>query len=136
MKESTLLGADAGIHLLIGIILMFAPRVFIDALGIPSPGTAFYASVLGAILTGLGLSLLAERFRNVFGIAGLGLGGAICLNICVGGVLAAWLVRGSLPIPLHGYVLLWLIVVVLMTLSGAEFWVQVRQNHDNMDKLA
>jgi len=136
MKESTLLGADAVIHLGFGIVLLFFPGVLIDALGISQPGTAFYASVLGAILSGMGLALLAERFRHVFGIPGLGLGGAICVNICVGGVLTAWLVRGGLAIPLHGYVLLWLVAIVLLALSGAGFWIQVKHNHDRMEKPA
>lgn len=128
LKESTLLGADAAVHLLFGVTLLFFPDVLVDAIGVPEPGTAFYASVLGAFLSGIGLALLAERFRQIFGIAGLGLGGAVCVNICSGGVLMAWLVRGGLPIPVHGYVLLWLIAVLLVGLAVAEFWMQLKPN--------
>ncbi|MHB8346411.1 MAG: hypothetical protein ACYDHM_04350 [Acidiferrobacterales bacterium] len=134
MKPSMLFGLDAAVHLLFGIGLMFFPRILIGALGIPPPDTAFYASVLGAVLAGLGLALLAERFRRVFGISGLGFGGAICIKICTGGVLIAWLMRGGLPIPLHGYVLLWLVTFVLLALSGAEFWVELKQNRDDADR--
>ncbi len=133
MKQTTLTGLDAGIHLVSGIGLMFFPRVLVAALGIPLPGTEFYTSVLGAVLTGLGLALLAERFRRTLGIAGLAPGGAICIKICTGGVLGAWLIHGDLPVPLHGYVLLWLVVVLLLLLSAAELWVELRQDRDNPD---
>ena len=134
MKPSMLLSFDAAVHMIFGIGLMFFPRILIGALGIAPPGTAFYASVLGAVLTGVGLALLAERFRRIFGIPGLGSGGAICIKICTGGVLAAWLVHGGLPIPMHGYLLLWLATFVLLALSGAEFWIQLKQNRDSVDR--
>ena len=134
MKASTLLGFDAVIHMIFGIGLLFFPDIVIGALGIPLPGTQFYASVLGAVLCGVGLALLAERFRRILGIAGLGPGGAICIKICTGGVLGAWLVHGRLPLPVHGYVLLWLVAVVLLILSGAEFWVQVQQSRDGAER--
>ncbi len=62
----------------------------------------------------------------------LGFGGAICIKICTGGVLIAWLMHGGLPIPLHGYVLLWLVAFVLLVLSGAEFWIELKQNRDSV----
>ncbi len=133
MKPLTLLNIDAAIHLIFGIVLMFFPRILIGALGIPAPGTAFYASILGAVLTGVGLALLAERFRGIFGIPGLGFGGAICIKICAGGVLTAWLVHGGLPVPMHGDLLLWLVALALLGLSGAEFWAQLKHNQDGVD---
>ncbi len=125
------MGFDVVIHLIPGIALLFFPDVIIDALGIPVPGTRFYASVLGAMLSGIGLALLAERFRKTLGIAGLGQGGSICVKICTGGVLSAWLVHGDLPIPVQGYAILGLIAFALLMLSGAQFWVQIRHSHDS-----
>ncbi len=130
IKESTLIGTDAAIHLLFGICLLFSPDLLVNAVGVPEPGTAFYASILGAILSGIGLALIAERFRQIFGVPGLGLGGAICINICAGGIILAWLLRGGLPIPVHGYVLLSLIAILLLGIGAAEFWVLLSTHRD------
>jgi hypothetical protein len=127
MSDSALLTIDAAINLALGVLLMFFPRGVMAALGVPVPDTAFYPSILGAVLTGIGLALIVERFRKSLGVAGLGLGGAICINLCGAGVLAVWLAGGSLSIPLHGYVFLWGIAIIVLGLSAVELLAQFKR---------
>jgi hypothetical protein len=51
---------------------------------------------------------------------GLGLGGAIVPILCGGGVLLAWLVATPLHIPLRGYIVLWLVTVLVLATGLAE----------------
>jgi hypothetical protein len=73
--------------------------------------------LLGGVLIGIGIALLIERSR---GRSGLGLAGAISINLCAGLVLAGWLLFGSLDLPLRGQLFLWLLVVLLVGISGVE----------------
>ena len=61
---------------------------------------------------------------------GLGLGGAICINLCGGIVLALWLIAGDLSLPLRGLVLLWGLVVILVGISIFEFFSQRKRYRD------
>jgi hypothetical protein len=63
---------------------------------------------------------MIEYFRREDGLVGLGLAGAVAINLCGGGVLAAWLVFGRLDVPPHGRVFLWALVVLLVSISMAE----------------
>jgi hypothetical protein len=49
----------------------------------------FYPNALGGVLSGIGIALLIEAFREPNGLVGLGLGGAIAINLCDGFTLAA-----------------------------------------------
>lgn len=69
---------------------------------------------------GIGLALLIECFRKPQGLIGLGLGGAVAINLCAGLVLAAWLIFGGLDLPLRGLVFLWILVFVLVGISTLE----------------
>jgi len=120
IKNSTLLTLDAGINLALGIPLIFFPVSVTTALGIPVPDKPFYASILGAVLAGIGLALLLEGLWPAAGMVGLGLGGAIAINICGAGVLAAWLLVGDLDIPLRGLIFLWAVAVVVSGISIIE----------------
>lgn len=96
MKRNILLGTDAVVNLLLGAVLVAFPARLIEALGIPTTDSAFYPSILGAVT----------------------------VNLCGGIVLAVWLVAGGLDLPTRGLILLWLLVVVLVGLSGLELWTQ------------
>lgn len=120
MKRSTLLTVDGLINLLLGLLLMVFPAPLVAALGLPEAEPAFYANILGGVLFGIGLALMLERFRSNDTTKGLGLGGAISINLCGGFVLAAWLIRGELVLPVHGYVLLWSLVLILVGISVVE----------------
>ncbi len=120
MKVRTLLMIDALINLGLGLLLLIFPPRLIEALGVPIPDSNFYANVLGAVLFGIGAALLIEYYRERIGLAGLGIGGAISINICGAGVLALWLLFGNLGIPARGYVTLWLIAVLVFGVSLFE----------------
>jgi hypothetical protein len=117
MKNArSLLLADSVINLVLGGLLSFFPRDVVRALGVPSAEPAFYASILGAVLFGIGLALLIERGRG----GGLGLAGAIAINLCGGTALGLWLLFGRLTLPARGQILLWGLVVLLVGISAVE----------------
>ena len=89
-------------------------------LGVPVPDSRFYSSLLGAVLFGIGTALLIERFKNRQGFTGLGLGGAICINLCGAIALIVWLVSGQLAIPVRGHVFLWLLALVVFGIGLIE----------------
>lgn len=120
MSENTLLVLDGLINLCLGVLLVLFPRGFLQTLGLPREETPFYASILGAVLVGIALALFVERASKRTGIRGLGLAGAVSINLSGGFVLAWWLVLGDLGLHLWGYVLLWALVFVLVVLSGVE----------------
>jgi hypothetical protein len=119
-KESTLLLVDALINLALGIPLTFFPKNLGEFLGIPVPVVPFYASLLGAVLIGIGLALLVERSQNLFKLTGLGLGGAIVINLCGAGALSVWLLSGKLDIPLRGFLFLGCIAILVFCVAFIE----------------
>ena len=120
MRESTLLTVDAIINLLLGAVLIFFPSNLVALLGVPTTEVAFYPSILGAVLFGIGVALLLERFGRDHVGSGLGLGGAIAINLSGALVLGAWLVFGDLGLPVRGLAFLWGLVVVLLVVSAFE----------------
>lgn len=123
-----LLLVDASVNLLLGAALVAFPEWLVIALGVPTAETAFYPSLLGGVLVGIGLALLLARSQRWRGLGGLGLGGAIAINLCGGIVLGVWLVVGRLGLPVRGRVFLWGLVVVLVGLSIMELaaWLRGR----------
>ena len=127
MKDKLLI-ADAVINLILGILLLLIipfPDQMTAFFGVPRVEHPFYPSIMGGIFVGIGISLMIERHRkktdqNV----GLGLAGAVTINLCGGIVLIGWLWFGSLNIPLHGKIFLWSIAILLITISSIEFRAQ------------
>lgn len=66
--------------------------------GFSPTDTLFYPSILGAVLFGIGIALILELTGFKRGIRGLGLGGAIVINMVGSIALFLWLVLGSLEI--------------------------------------
>jgi len=120
MNEKILLIADAIINLALGLPLLFFPKALASFLGLPIPETAFYASILGAVLTGIGLALLLESNRGRMALTGLGLAGAIAINLCGGGALTVWLLSGALEMPVRGYVFLGAVAFAVLGISLVE----------------
>lgn len=118
---------DAAINLILGCLLVIFPLKVFQFLGLPIEAPPFYASILGAVLVGIGIALLTEHLRGSGGMVGLGLGGAIVINLYGGLVLAVWLVSGKLSIPLRGHLVLWGLVVILVAISGLELFVHLRK---------
>ncbi len=115
-----LLFIDAGINLILGALLLLYPTGIAAWLGVPQAGNAFYPLILGGVLFGIGLALLIEAFGGRRGFRGLGMGGAIVINVCGAGVLAVYLASSSLAIPLRGQILLWSIAILVLAISVIE----------------
>ncbi|MDH3588176.1 MAG: hypothetical protein OEQ74_02105, partial [Gammaproteobacteria bacterium] len=115
--KSVLLIVDAIINLVLGAGLILFPAPIVEWLGIPGAEPAFYPGILGGVLFGIGIALLRERH---YGTGGLGLWGALSINLCGGLVLAGWLLFGGLVLPLRGLVFLWALVAVLVGISAFE----------------
>jgi hypothetical protein len=128
MNEKHLLSIDACINLILGLLLMLTPLGIADLLGVPTPITPFYALILGAVLLGIGLALITEIFKDRLGVSGLGLGGAVCINLCGAGVLVIWLLISGQALPLRGQLLLWSIAILVLGLSTIELLGQIHRN--------
>ena len=120
LKNKILLLIDCIVNLLLGIILLLFPIGVIDFLGLPQTSTNFYPSILGAVIFGIGLALLLELAGHAKRFRGLGLGGAILINIVGSFVLFFWLIFGSLDIPIKGRVVLWIVGVIVFLISAVE----------------
>jgi hypothetical protein len=121
MKSSKLLLVDAFINLILSVLLATFPKSVVEFLGVPDNYTKFYPSIVGAVLIGIGVALVIEYFRRPTRPPGLGLHGAIAINLCGALFLAGWLVCGSLEIPLRGLVFLWALAAGLIVISVFEF---------------
>jgi len=125
-KEKILLLADSLINFLLGIMLLAYSDPIVHFLGIPVTEERFYPNILGAVLFGIGIALLIEYKRKGIFI-GLGLGGAISINMTGGMVLLFWLVFGDLAIPVQGTIILWILVFILVGISAMELLVFLKK---------
>ena len=124
MRDDLLLTIDGVVNLALGLLLLFFFPGVVSALGIPPAESRFYPSILGAVLFGIGVALVLESRGKDRSLPGLGFLGAIAINLCGGGVLAGWLISGSLEIPLRGKVILWVVAIVVLGLSLVEILVK------------
>ncbi len=133
MRKSSLLTIDAGINLILGILLVltipYANQIS-QIFGVPAVANPFYPSLLGAVLIGIGLALLVEVNRtNPRQFVGLGLGGAVVINLCGGAVLIGWLIFGNLQLSLTGMLFLWFLGLILVAISGVELVMHFRDKN-------
>ena len=119
-KVRFLLALDAVINLILGIILLLFPTGIHSKLGLPVPESFFYSSILGGVIFGIGLALLLEWWHGHKTIRGLGLAGAIAINLCGGGVLLFRLIRSDLALPIQGRILLWLVAILVLGIGLVE----------------
>jgi hypothetical protein len=68
----------------------------------------------------IGLALLIQRYGKPWGLTGLGVAGAIAINLSGGGLLLLWLVAGDLRIPVRGRILLWVVAIVVLLIGIVE----------------
>jgi len=106
---------------MLGIVLLAYSFPVVSWLGLPKVENSFYPNILGAVLLGIGIALHIE-YKRTNGLYGLGLAGAISINLMGGVVLLLWLLIGHLVIPLQGRVLLWVLDVFLIGFSILEFF--------------
>ena len=121
-KESITLIIDAIINYALGILCILYPFVA-KTIGVPIVENSFYPNILGALLFGIGIALTIECYRKQGGIVGLGLGGAVAINLSGGFVLMLWLIFGDLNIPLRGYFFLWSLAIILVGISLFELFI-------------
>ncbi|MDF1597572.1 MAG: hypothetical protein P1T08_15950 [Acidimicrobiia bacterium] len=119
-QRASLLIIDGIINLVLGGLLVVFPSGLVETLGIPAGDERFYPTVLGAVLVGIGLALLIEANRLPGGLVGLGLGGALAINLAAAAALIIWLFLGDLAIPTRGRVLIGVLSVGLVAISAAE----------------
>ena len=119
-RDRSVLLLDAAVNLLLGLPLIFFPSKVATLLGLPVPLEPFWAGMLGAVLTGIGVALVIECRWTRLPASGLGVGGALSINLSAATVLAVWLARGSLDLPLRGTLFLWAVVAVVGGLSAVE----------------
>ena len=126
-KGYLLLAIDAIINYALGI-LCFLYSYLAPAVGVPVVENSFYPNMLGAVLFGIGIALTIEYFRKNSSPVGLGLGGAVAINLAGGFVLILWLVFGNLVMPVRGFVFLWILTAVLVLISLFELYVHLRNS--------
>jgi hypothetical protein len=115
--HKNLLLADAVINLVLGALLLIYPQNLVEALGLPPVRSAFFPSVLGGVLIGIGIALLLA-WRG--GAQGLGLDGAIAINLCGAGVVVGWLLVSPDSIPTRGRWTLWTAAALVIGIGLVE----------------
>lgn len=119
-KQRVLLAVDAWVNLILGAGLLLYPTGVLGLLGLPPSTTHFYPTILGGVIFGIGVGLVLELWGAPRGIRGLGLGGAIAINLSGAGVLFFWLLVGGLDLPFRGRIVLWIVAVVVLGVGVAE----------------
>jgi len=121
-KKSITLITDAVINYALGILCILY-TFLAEPLGIPIIKNAFYPNILGAVLFGIGIALTIEFYRKKGEMVGLGLGGAVAINLSGGFVLIMWLIFGDLNIPFKGQFLLWSLAIILVIISSVKIFI-------------
>ena len=119
-SRQQLMTVDAVVNLVLGTILLLFPAGVVELLGLPPTETFFYTSILGGVIFGIGLALILELRGDERSPDGLGLTGAIAINLCGAGMLLYWLLFGGLNLPLGGSLLLWTVAVAVLGIAVAE----------------
>ena len=119
-KHKNLLVIDGIVNLALGVLLLLFPLGIAEFLGVPIPDRNFYPTILGGVIFGIGIALLIERYGFDKNIRGLGLGGAIAINICGSLVLLTWLIFAPPAIPLRGSIILWAIGILVLGIGLIE----------------
>ena len=132
MKRNTLLIIDGLINLALGLLLLTFPASLVEYLGMPYAANAFYPNILGAVLFGIAMALFLESRNSSSSGVGLGLIGAVAINMCGGLVLGAWLLFGGLLLPQRGLVILWTLVVLLVGISTIELAASIYRNRHSV----
>jgi hypothetical protein len=118
-----LLLVDAIINLVLGVLLLLYPQWLGEALGMPPVTTTFFPNVLGGVLFGIGLALVIAFLG---GTQGLGLDGAVAINLCGAGVVAGWLIFSPRAIPSRGRITLWIIALLVIGVGLVELQHRLR----------
>ena len=134
MKREKLLAIDAFVNFTLGLTFIFYPQLIVTLIGVEISALSTVINILkatiaifGGVLTGIGIALLLESLHRPKGLVGLGLGGAVVINLCGGIILSGWLIFGNLVIPKLMLVLLWILLAILVVLSVIEIYIHVQK---------
>ena len=122
MNKKITLIIDAGINLILAILLLAFSPDLTSFFGVPSSHSSFYPNILGAVFLGIAIALFIEAYRKSSNEKNIGLGliGAVCINLSGGFVLLLWLIFGNLDLPAKGMIFLWTIDIILLLISSIE----------------
>ena len=112
-----LLWIETLLKLVPGLLLALAPLTTLRVLGLPRPDTGFWPRLTGALLVGIAGALFIEGTQSGHG---LGLAGAIIINLCGATVLATLLVLDRGPASTRGRAVVWALTCTLVILSVFE----------------
>jgi hypothetical protein len=119
-----LLWLEIGLKLAGGLTLALVPVTASRVFGLPISGSAFWPRLLGAVLVGLALATVLQGDTLLKGAfthgRGLGLAGAIAVNLTSAAMLAAQLVMARAAATKRGNAALWALVLLLTALSLFE----------------
>jgi hypothetical protein len=124
-RERQLLLIDAIANLVLGALLLCFPLGIDHLLGLPRVESAFYPSILGGVIFGVGIALLLAWA----GRPGLGIDGAIAINLTGAGVLLGWLLFRPPAVPTRGSITLWIVALVVVVIGVME----LAQRHSRSD---
>lgn len=102
----------------IAALLIVLPKSVIGALGLPRAEQSFWPRLLGAVFAGMAAAAYIEGHFKLQ--SGLGLGGAVAINIATAFAILTGLVVGGLDIPRRGRLLLWISSAALIVLALFE----------------
>jgi O-antigen/teichoic acid export membrane protein len=123
-EDKILLVIDSTVNIVIGIILLCFPLGIGDYLELPKSDNNLYPTILGAIILGIGIALFIEYKYFEKGKRGLGIEGAIIINIIASSALMIFLVFGNLNISLLGTVILWFVGILVFVIGLVEYFRQ------------
>lgn len=126
MKESVLLTLDGAVDLVLGALLLAFPHFLVGTLGMPTPASPFYPAILGGVLAGIGLALVAQQLLDR-PIASRGIEIPIVTDITGAAALIAVLVVGHVSMGIQGRIILWILAIVVLALGVGEIWLHYRQ---------
>jgi len=128
-RQEILLCIDGAINLMLGMLLLLFPFGTAELLGVQKPDSSFYPTILGGVIVGIGVALLIERYGYAHNIRGLGLQGAVVINVCGALILLAWLILHPFTIPLRGHIILWSIAAIVVLLTIIELLAKGRYHN-------
>ena len=121
-EDKILLLIDGIVNLAVGLVLLCYPLGIGDYLELPKSDNNFYPVILGALIFSIGIALFVERKYYELGIRGLGIEGAIIINIITSSALIIFLIFGRLNISIVGSIILWFVGILVFIIGVVEFF--------------
>ncbi len=115
-RKRILLVMDAVVNLILGLALIMTPNGVTRLICLPTADIHFYGVILGAVLVGIGVALLLSLSSP----GGLGLRGAVAINLCGSAAVAIWLILQPEILCVRGLVILWAVVAIVLGLGIVE----------------